>query len=116
LAEQVRAEETLEATRRDLQLRVHKEFRGVTEGILRVKAIEQAVRSAEQAVISTRKSSQAGVRTLLDVLKAEAQRMESLRDLAQARYVYLLSGLRIRVLAGLAGQASIDEINGYLTK
>jgi outer membrane protein/protease secretion system outer membrane protein len=116
LAEQVRAEETLEATRRDLQLRVHKEFRGVTEGILRVKAIEQAVRSAEQAVISTRKSSQAGVRTLLDVLKAEAQRMESLRDLAQARYVCLLSGLRIRVLAGLAGQASIDEINGYLTK
>jgi outer membrane protein/protease secretion system outer membrane protein len=116
VAEQVRAEEALEATRRDLRLRVHKEFRGLTEGILRVKALEQAVRSADQVVISTRKSSQAGVRTLLDLIKAEAQRVESLRDLAQARYLYLLSGLRLRVLAGLAGRSSIDEINACLSK
>jgi outer membrane protein/protease secretion system outer membrane protein len=83
---------------------------------LRVKALEQAVRSAEQALVSTQKSSQAGVRTLLDVVKAEAQRVESLRDLAQARYLYLLSGLRLRVLAGMAGRSSIDEINSYLSK
>jgi outer membrane protein, protease secretion system len=31
LAEQTRAEESLEALRRDLGVRVHKEFRGVTE-------------------------------------------------------------------------------------
>lgn len=116
LAEQVRAEETLEATRRDLQLRIHKEFRGVTEGVLRIKALEQAVRSSEQAVISTRKSSLAGLRTQLDVLKADAQRVESLRDLAQARYVYLLSRLRLQVLVGLDGQLGIDEINAYLSR
>jgi outer membrane protein/protease secretion system outer membrane protein len=116
LAEQVRAQEALEATRRDLQLRIHREFRGVTEGVLRIKALEQAARSSEQAVISTRKSSLAGVRTQLDVLKAESQRVESLRDLAQARYVYLLSRLRLQVLAGLAGKSSIDEINAYLSK
>jgi TolC family type I secretion outer membrane protein len=116
LAEQVRAEETLEATRRDLQLRIHKEFRGVTEGVLQVKALEQAVRSAEQVAISTRKSSLAGVRTQLDVLRAEAERVQSLRDLAQARYVYLLSKLRLQSLAGMAERASIDEINVYLTK
>jgi outer membrane protein TolC len=88
----------------------------VTEGVLRIKALEQAARSSEQAVISTRKSSLAGVRTQLDVLKAESQRVESLRDLAQARYVYLLSRLRLQVLAGLAGKSSIDEINAYLSK
>lgn len=115
LAEQVRAEETLEATRRDLRLRIHKEFRGVTEGVLRIKALEQAVRSSEQAVISTRKSSLAGLRTQLDVLKAEAQRVESLRDLAQARYVYLLSRLRLRSLAGMAERASINEISVCLS-
>jgi outer membrane protein TolC len=116
LAEQVRAEETLEATRRDLQVRIHKEFRGVTEGVLLVKALEQAVRSAEQAAISTRKSSVTGVRTQLDVLKAETQKVESLRDLARARYVYLLSKLRLQSLAGMAGSASIDEINVCLNK
>lgn len=33
LAQQQQAEEVLEATRRDLGVRVHKEFRGVTEGV-----------------------------------------------------------------------------------
>ena len=115
-AEYVRASETLVATRRDLGLRLHKEFRGVTEGVLRVKALEQAVRSAEQALISSRKSALAGVRTQLDVLKAHALKMESMRDLAQARYLYLLSRMRLTALAGLADKVSVDEININLQK
>jgi outer membrane protein/protease secretion system outer membrane protein len=114
LAEHTRAEETLEATRRDLQLRIHKEHRGVTEGKLRVKALEQALRSAEQVEISTQKSNLAGVRTQLDVLKAQSQKMETMRDLAQARYVYLLSNLRLKVLAGVEARSAISELNAYL--
>jgi outer membrane protein, protease secretion system len=114
LAEHVHAVEMLEATRRDLGLRIHKEFHGMTAGILRVKALEQAVLSADQVVISNRKSAQGGSRTQLDVLKAEAQKMESLRDLAQARHFYLLSKLRLLALAGLAGRDSMDDINGSL--
>jgi outer membrane protein/protease secretion system outer membrane protein len=53
VAEQVRAEESLEALRRDLGVRVHKEYRGVSEGVMRVRALEQAVRSAEQMMKST---------------------------------------------------------------
>jgi hypothetical protein len=40
--------------------------------------------------------------------------MESMRDLAQARYLYLLSRLRLTALAGLADKGSVDEINAYL--
>ena len=69
----------------------------------------------EQVVISSRKSAQAGLRTQLDVLKVDSQKMESLRDLAQARYVYLLSKLRLTALAGLAVNESIFEINGDLS-
>jgi outer membrane protein/protease secretion system outer membrane protein len=110
-----RAREALEAARRDLGVRVHREFRGVTEGVLRVGALEQAVRSAEQAVVSNRKSFQAGLRTTLDVLNAEQQRTLALRDLAQARYVYLLSRLRLQSLAGEERHAIVAEINGWLT-
>lgn len=116
IAEHVRSQEMLEVTRRDLHLRLHKEFRGVTEGVLRVKALEQAVHSAGQVVISSEKSAQAGLRTQLDILKAEALKMESMRDLAQARYTYLLSKLRLAVLAGMTAQNSINDINGYLLK
>ena len=114
VAAQERAREALEATRRDLGVRVHREFRGVTEGVLRVKALEQAVRSAEQAVLSNQKSFQAGSRTTVDVLNAEQQKTMALRDLAQARYLHLVSRLRLQALAGDDRQASIAQANSVL--
>lgn len=114
LATQTRVQETLEATRRDLGVRVYREFRGVTEGVLRIKALEQAVLSAQQALLSSRKSYEAGVRTSLDVLNAEQQRISILRDLAQARYTYLVSRLRLQALAGEDRQVSVTEANAWL--
>ena len=113
LAEFDRAENQLEALRRDLGVRVHREFRGITEGIEKVHAFEQAVRSAEQMVNSSRKSYQAGVRTQLDILNAEQQRVQALRDLAQARYMVLNSQIRLQALIGGDMQAVIDQTNGF---
>ena len=100
VAEQERARELLEAARLELGVRVHREFRGMTEGVLRIGALEQAVRSAEQAVLSNQKSFQAGSRTTVDVLNSEQQKSTAQRDLAQARYVYLVSQLRLQALYG----------------
>lgn len=116
VATQERVQEMMEATRRDLGVRVHREFRGVTEGIARIKALQQAVYSAEQAVLSNRKSFQAGSRTTLDVLNAEQQKTVALRDLAQARYLYLVSHLRLQSLAGDDRQASIALANQWLVQ
>ena len=114
LAMQTRAEEQLEAARLDLGVRVHREFRGMTEGVLRIAALQQAVASAEQALASSRKSQEAGVRTLLDVLNAEQQRILALRDLAQARYLYLVSRLRLQSLAGEDAQDNVAQVNVWL--
>ena len=114
LADQERAEQALEALRRDLGVRVHREFRGVTEGVLRVRALEQAVRSAEQVVISNRRSFEAGSRTLVDILNAEQQKVSAQRDLAQARYVYLISRVKLQALAGGPKTEVIDQVNGWL--
>ena len=114
VAEQTRAEETLEALRRDLGVRVHKEFRGVSEGVMRVRALEQAVRSAEQMMKSTQMSFKAGSRTQLDVLNAQQQYTMALRDLAQARFVYLMSKVKLASLVGDDAVASVDDVNGSL--
>ena len=114
LAAQERAQEMLEATRRDLGVRDHREFRGVTEGVLRIQALEQAVRSADQAVQSNRRSFGAGVRTTLDVLNAEQQKTMALRDLAQARYLYLVSQLRLQSLSGQDRLANVEQANLWL--
>jgi len=114
LASVDRAEQVLEAGRRDLGLRVHKEHRGVTENIPKIQALEQALRSADQLVLSSQKSFQAGSRTVLDVLNAEQQRMVVLRDLAQARYMYLISKIRLLALAGDADVQAVATMNQVL--
>ena len=115
VASQERAEEQLEVGRRDLGVRVHKEFRAMTEGVLRVRALEQAVRSADQLVLSSSKSFEAGVRTRLDVLNAERDQIAALRDLAQARYLYVVSQLRLKALVAEADEQAIVAINRWLS-
>lgn len=114
VAELERARESLEVVRRDLGLRVHREFRAVGEAILRIRALEQAVRSTSTAVESARRSFQAGSRTLVDILNAEEQRSTAVRDLAESRYLYLLSQVRLRALTGEADAAFIDQTSGWL--
>ena len=114
LALQERARNRLDEVRRDLGVRVHREFRGVTEGVLRVRALEQAVRSSEQLAVSSRRSFEAGVRTRLDILNAEQQAGVARRDLAEARFGYLIARVRLKALAGGLKAENIDEINGWL--
>ena len=115
LAGELRAREALESARRELGVRVHQELRALTEGVLRVRALEQAERSAQQALLSNQKSLQAGSRTTLDLLQAEQQHTTTLRDLAQARYRYLLAQLRLQSLAGQDRQQNIEQANAWLS-
>jgi outer membrane protein/protease secretion system outer membrane protein len=114
LAARDRAEQLLEAGRRDLGLRVHKEFRSLAENIPKISALEQALISADQLVLSSSKSFQAGSRTVVDVLNAEQKRSVVLRDLAQARYIYLISNIRLLALVGAADVEAVRSINQVL--
>jgi outer membrane protein/protease secretion system outer membrane protein len=114
LAARERAEQLLEAGRRDLGLRVHKEFRGLTENIPKISALEQALLSADQLLLTSSKSFQAGSRTVVDVLNAEQKRTVVLRDLAQARYIYLMSNIRLLALVGAADAEAVRSINQVL--
>lgn len=109
LAEQRRLEEALESVRRDLSVRVQKEWRGVTEGSRRTQALERAVASADQVVVSVRRSFEGGVRTVLDALNAEQQAQQARRDLAEARYGYVISRLRLLSLTGSLDRERMEE-------
>lgn len=114
VARETQAKELLEAARRDLALRVTTEYRNVTEGRLRVRALEQAERSADQLVQSSRKSMQAGVRTLVDVFNADQKKAQTQRDLARARYEMLVAYVRLQALAGSDEGAGIAAVNDLL--
>lgn len=114
LAEVQRMQQTLEAAQRDLSNQVYEQFSAMTEGVLRIAALEQAVRSAQQALLSSQKSLQAGARTTVDVLNAEQQLTVAQRDLAQARYGYVLAHLKLQMLAGQERMANVDTVNRWL--
>lgn len=110
-AEAERTREQLEALRLDLGVRIHREYRGVTEGALRVRSLEVAARSADVALDSATKSMAAGVRSMVDVLNAEQQRAQVMRDLAQARYLSVASAVRLQALAGVVDEEIMTRIS-----
>jgi TolC family type I secretion outer membrane protein len=113
-AEIERLDEALEALRADLGVRVHREYRTVTEGVLRIEALETAVRSAEVALDSARKSAVAGVRTQVDILNAEQALSQAQRDLSESRYVMLAALVRLQSLAGESDETLIARLNALL--
>jgi outer membrane protein/protease secretion system outer membrane protein len=113
-AEVERLNEALEALKADIGVRVHREYRTVTEGVARIEALEMAVRSAEVALDSARKSAAAGVRTQVDILNAEQALSQSLRDLNESRYVMLAALVRLQSLAGESDESLIARLNGLL--
>jgi protease secretion system outer membrane protein len=107
------AQSLLDAGLQEIGLKVQREYRGVTEGVAKLRALEQSVSSAKVALDSTRKSYKAGVRTLLNVLDADQELKSSERNLVQARYNYIMSRIRLAALLGNAVLA-IEETNTWL--
>lgn len=105
-----------EAKRREIDMQIRKEFQNVSEGVFKVKALEQAERSSDQAVFSNQKGYQAGTRTQIDILNAQQQRMNVRRDLAQARYLYLMARVRLQGLVGSLNEEEINLINSWLSE
>lgn len=114
LASRRESEERLEAARRKLTTEVRKQFQAVKEGIAKVRAMEQAEQSAEQAVISSQKGFRAGTRTRLDILNAERQRSQTQLDLAKERINYVLARVQLLALCGDLNLEEIRVINGWL--
>jgi outer membrane protein/protease secretion system outer membrane protein len=107
-------QQRLDASRRDLSLRVRKQFQSVGEGVEKIRALEIAKRSAEQAINSTRKGVTAGTRTTLDVLNALQKAATVERDLTRARYEYAMARIRLFSLAGSDDMEMITNINRWL--
>lgn len=109
-----RAQETVEGARRDTVLTTREAFLNVTSGIAQVRALEQGVTASELALQSTQRGFEVGVRTAIDVLNAQQQLFNARRDLAQARYLYLVNQLRLKAAAGSLADEDVAELNRLL--
>ena len=116
IANEDKAKQDLESARRTAELTARQTFLGVTSGIALVKALEAAQVSSQSALDSTRLGQEVGVRTQVDVLNAQQQLSQTRRDLAQARYNYILAMLRLKSSVGQLEEQDIALVNAWLDK
>jgi outer membrane protein len=114
VANQEKARQDLEAAARDASMQARQAWLNVNSGAARVRALEQALTSTSAQLDSTKLGLQVGVRTNLDVLNAEQQVLSARRDLAGARYDYLLSMLSLKAAVGSLGAADLAAIDQHL--
>ncbi len=100
----------LEANRQKALVEVRKQFQLLSSSRMRMSAMEQAEKSAAEAVEATRKSVAGGQRVNLDVLTAMNQLFTTRRDLSDARQNYLLAYLRLHAAAGALDGESLGRI------
>ena len=92
---------------------LRKQFNLNSSAAAKVRAYEMAVESAGALVQATQKSVSGGERVNLDVLDAEQQLFSAKRDLAEARYAYLLARVQLRYYAGVLNEGDLRQVAGY---
>jgi outer membrane protein len=114
VANREKARQDVEVATREAGLQARQAWLNVNSGVARVRALEQALVSTRAQLDSTKLGLDVGVRTSLDVLDAEQQVLSARRDLAGARYAYLLSGLSLKAAVGSLSPADLAEIDQHL--
>ena len=109
-----KARQDLEAATRQVSVAVRQAFRGVTNGITQIRALEAALQSSQSSLASSRLGRDVGIRTQVDVLDAQQQLFSARFNLAQARYNYVLSWLKLRAAAGQLTEADVRRVNEWL--
>jgi protease secretion system outer membrane protein len=108
-----RAQSDLDARTQKVMIELRKAHSLVQSSVRRIGALEQAVVSGKLLMTATGQSIEGGVRINLDLLNAQQQLSTSQRDLAQARYGYLIALLRLRAAAGTLDASGVREIAAY---
>jgi outer membrane protein len=116
IANEDRVRHELEAARRSAEFNARQAFLGITNGMASVRALEAALVSTQSQLASTRLGQEVGVRTQVDVLNAQQQLFSAQRDLAQAKYTYILSLLRLEAAIGELTENDIIAVNEWLDR
>lgn len=107
------SEQDLESMQREVKKEVRNSYRGVMSELSRIKALAAAVKASEQAVKAARFGLKQGTRTMVDVLSEQRFLYASKVDYAQARYIYLLNGVKLKKWASsltLQDLQAIDKL------
>ncbi len=109
-----KAEEDLEAVRRQAVTQARQAFSGVVNGQAQVDALASAIFSSKSAVDANKIGYRIGTRINIDVLNAEQQLYAAQRDLHKARADTLMQSLRLKAANATLAETDLYAINNLL--
>jgi len=112
-AGELKAKSDLKASNDKVMVELLKQYSAVISSVSRIHALDKAVESGQLLITATQQSIKGGVRINVDLLNARQQLYTSQRDLAQARYNYLLASLRLKAAAGVLDASDIVDMATY---
>ncbi|OCH14117.1 MULTISPECIES: outer membrane channel protein TolC [unclassified Aliivibrio] len=107
----VAASQALEETYREVTKDVRAFNNNINASIGALKAYEQTVISAQSALEATEAGFDVGTRTIVDVLDSTRRLYDANRNLANARYDYIISVLQLKQAVGTLSEQDIMDIN-----
>ncbi|WP_418607555.1 outer membrane channel protein TolC [Pseudoalteromonas sp. US3C1013] len=107
----VAASQDFETDYRAVTRSVITSYNQVVSDIATFKALEQAVISAESALKATEAGFEVGTRTIVDVLISTQNLYDAKRNLADVRYRYVVSTLRLKQATGTLSREDLVGIN-----
>jgi outer membrane protein len=108
------AKESLTAAKRSVKRQVSNNFRNVLTNISRIEALKAAVTSSASALEAAEAGFEVGIRTMIDVLNEQRNVYRAKRDLARARYDYLINTIKLKQTTSSLTQIDLEQINGLL--
>jgi outer membrane protein len=109
------ASANLDNTYRLIIINTRQKYNDVLADISKIKAEQQAIKSAQLSLDSTEESYKAGTRTIVDVLIAQQNLYDAKRSAASDQYNYLLDTLLLKQAAGSLKPDDLVQINKFLT-
>jgi outer membrane protein len=108
------ASEGLEKVYRDVAVNSSIAFNTIVDGISKVKADRQTIKSQRSSLESTDAQFQVGTRTMVDVVNAQQKLFEAQEQLASDQYGLINAMLNLKYLAGSLNVNDLAEVNSWL--
>ncbi|MBK5965102.1 type I secretion protein TolC [Thiocystis minor] len=108
------AQDRLDQVRRQVDQQVKDAFRGILTSIEDVKARQAAIVSARSALESTQAGLEVGTRTQVDVLNAQRNLFQAEFDYLDARYNYIINGVKLHQATSTLTRDVLEKGNAWL--
>ncbi|MCD5970165.1 TolC family outer membrane protein [Pseudomonas sp. CDFA 550] len=104
------AQSDYDVQRQQLAEDIETDYVGVVAGFAKSKAMQRAVESSQQALTSTEKGFQGGVRSTVDILDAQQRVFQARRDLLNAKLDMLQSYVSLHTHTGLMNRGVLEQV------